>query len=145
MSYYIRLVSKPEEPNKAAIEVVQKMDSVFFPGCEVSRLSQSYVWIAYSPTHNPVGYASMFYLDRENYGYFSRAAIKADHRRKGLHTRLIRCRINLAKRLGWSGVLTYTATDNTASANSLVNLGFRLYNPQYRWAGKEFLYFMRSF
>lgn len=145
MSYYIRLVSRPEAIDEDAIEVVRKMDTAFFPGCEVSRLKESYVWLAYSPTGNPVGYASMYYLEKENYGYFSRAAIKADHRRKGLHTRLIRCRVNLAKRLGWSGVLTYTATDNSASANSLVNLRFRLYNPQYRWAGKDFLYFIRSF
>ena len=145
MSYYIRLVSTPEKPNEAAIEIVKKMDTIQFPGCEVSRLKESHVWIAYSEAGNPVGYASMYYLKGENYGYFSRAAIKADHRRRGLHTRLIRCRGNLARRLGWKGVLTYTSTDNSASANSLVNLGFRLYNPQYRWAGKEFLYFMRSF
>lgn len=120
------------------------MDHFHFPGCEVGQLNESWVWIAYY-NNNPVGYASMRYLDKENYGYFSRAAINAHHRRKGLHKRLIRARINLAKREGWTGVLTYTAIDNIASSNSLIRLGFRLYNPEYKWAGKEFLYFMRKF
>lgn len=143
MSYSIRLVSTPTKPNKKAVEIASRMDKEQFPGCEVYGLIHQYVWLAYYNT-TVVGYASMKYLPIDKCGYFSRAAIKKEHRRKGLHTRLIRARINLARRLKWKGVLTYTAIDNIASANSLVSLDFRLYIPEYRWAGKEFLYFIRS-
>lgn len=154
MNYSVQLQSKPQSNNKSIIELVTAMDREQFPGCEVGRLNESYIWVVYHRRYNefyggintiPVGYGSMRYIEHERFGYFSRAAIKANHRRKGLHKRLIRVRVNLAKRLGWKGVLTYAAMDNVASVNSLVKLGFQLYIPEYRWAGKDFLYLIRRF
>lgn len=144
MSYSIRLVSTPDKRNTKAIDIAKEMDTQHFPGCEVYGLEEQYIWLVYYAQKHIVGYASMKYLPVDKCGYFSRAAIKREHRRRGLHSRLIRARINLARKLKWKGVLTYTAVDNIASVNSLVSLGFRLYIPAYRWAGKEFLYFMRA-
>jgi GNAT superfamily N-acetyltransferase len=119
------------------------MDHHHFPGCEVMRLEESYIWLAYKDS-KPIGYATLRKLAHEPFGYLTRAAIKEEHRRRGLHKRLIQVRIKLAKRYGWKGVITYTAVDNIASANSLIKQGFQLYIPEYRWAGKEFLYFMKA-
>jgi ribosomal protein S18 acetylase RimI-like enzyme len=145
MPYSIKLVSEPDGVNERAINIVRQMDKEQFPGCEVTRLSESYVWLAYASNGEPVGYCSLRPLPNEKYGYLSRAAVKKEHRRRGLHKRLIRVRLNTARRIGLHGVLTYTAVDNIASINSLIKHGFQLYIPEYRWAGKEFLYLIRKF
>jgi GNAT superfamily N-acetyltransferase len=146
VAYYIRLVSTPDKLNHWAINTVKLEDKLHFPGCEVIRLDESYIWIAYEEgSQDVVGYATLREIKGEKIGYLSRAAVARNHRRRGLHKRLIQVRIKMAKKLGWKGVITYTATDNVASANSLIKHGFQLYIPEYRWAGKEFLYFMKSF
>jgi GNAT superfamily N-acetyltransferase len=142
--YRVQLCSTPERVNATVINTVKTLDKAHFPGCEVIRLEESYIWLAYKDGE-PVGYATLREIKGERIGYLSRAAVLSNHRRRGLHKRLIQVRIKMAKKLGWKGVITYTATDNVASANSLIKHGFQLYIPEYRWAGKEFLYFMKTF
>jgi GNAT superfamily N-acetyltransferase len=144
MCYTVRLESKPFQINKKVIDVAAAMDKEEFAGCEVQRWTESYIWIV-RKEGRPVGYACMRYLPADRMGYFSRVAIKKEHRRRGLHRRTIYARMQYAKRLGWKGVLTYVSPSNIASANSLFKLGFQLYIPNYKWAGNEFLYLIRDF
>ncbi len=142
-NYTVRLESRPEDLAQSSIDEARILDAKEFTGCEVQRWDESYLWVVRDESGQAVGYAAMRYLTADKCGYFSRAAVLNKHRRRGLHRRLVRARINFAKRQGWQGVITYTAIDNLASANSLMALGFRLYSPAYRYVGKDFLYFVR--
>ncbi len=72
--------------------------------------------------------------------YLCRAGVVPAYRGKGLQKKLIRVRVNKAKRLGYKWVITDT-TDNPASSNSLVGYGFRLFEPTRPWAFPNSLYF----
>lgn len=144
--YTVRLVYKPGEENKEQVlKTITELDDVFFPGCNKEVLAKHFWWFVYDNKDRVVGYAGLRYLDDERYGYFSRAGILRAHRGKGLHKRLISTRIKMVKRLGGDGVITYVATHNNASMNSLVGKGFRAYTPERCWAGPDFLYLKLSF
>jgi GNAT superfamily N-acetyltransferase len=72
--------------------------------------------------------------------YLCRAGVVPAFRGKGLQKRLIRARINKAKKLGYKWVITDT-TDNPASSNSLIGHGFKLFEPTKPWSFSNSLYF----
>jgi RimJ/RimL family protein N-acetyltransferase len=66
-----------------------------------------------------------------------------DYRGYGLQKRMIRVRMQKAKQLGVTRVITYTSHDNAASANSLISSGFRLYVPRWEWGIRNGNYFRK--
>lgn len=72
---------------------------------------------------------------------FVRAWVSSKHRGKGIHTKLIKARIKAANKHNCKWAITYTTHDNVNSANNLFKNGFRLYIPEYRYAGIEMIYF----
>ena len=72
---------------------------------------------------------------------FIRAWVQKKHRGKGLQKKMIDLRLKAAK--GCKAVITYTIPTNYPSANSLISKGFKLYEPSYKWAGKDVLYWRR--
>jgi L-amino acid N-acyltransferase YncA len=68
-----------------------------------------------------------------------RAGVIRNFQGHGLQKRLIQARIRKARALNWEWLLTDT-TDNPASANSLIAMGFKLYEPKAPWANKNSLY-----
>jgi hypothetical protein len=57
----------------------------------------------------------------------------------GLQKRLIQARVKQARKLGWNWCITDT-TNNPASANSLINAGFKIYTPGQPWSYKNAIY-----
>ena len=100
----------------------------------------SVVWYVYHQGEI-VGYATARELD--GYLYMSSAGVNHRHRGKGLQKRLIRVRVKYAKSRGLKSVITYTSADNSASMNSLIACGFRVYNPAKAWVGVEWVYWMK--
>ena len=143
--YRIRLVYRPGEEKDDILEQIAELDASFFPGCKKEPLNENYWWFVYDEKDKVVGYAGMRYLEDESFGYFTRAGILEKHRGQGLHKRLIATRSNMARRLGGEGVITYVAPHNNASVNALVSRGFRLYTPERKWVGDDFLYLIKSF
>lgn len=144
-SYTVKLAYRPGQSDNRPLAVVERLDKIFFPGCTREALKDNYWWLVYDEDSEVIGYAGMRLLVDENYAYFTRAAIDKAHRGQGLHKRLIANRIKMAKRLKAAGVVTYVAQHNNASANALISRGFKLYTPQRRWAGTDFLYFSLIF
>lgn len=72
-------------------------------------------------------------------GYLCRAAVLPDYRGRGLQKRLIRVRIAKARRLGWRWLVTDTR-QNPASANSLIDCGFRMFEPSEPWSFSDACY-----
>lgn len=111
-----------------------------FKGCPNEFKSNRDWWVVLNDKGIIVGYCGSIYS--EGICIFNRAWVKKPYRGKGLHKKMIRIRLRAAKKT--SGVaITYTITTNFASANNLISLGFRLYEPVYKYGG-EVLYFMKT-
>lgn len=75
--------------------------------------------------------------------YFDRAAVARAYRGRGLQRRLIRRRLEWARARNARVAITYTMAGLAVSANNLIACGFRLYVPEYAWAGTDALYWWR--
>ena len=110
------------------------------PGDKPMKIDRGHWWIAYTEDGKPVGFAGMVrsaqWIDT---GYMCRAGVLPEYQGHGLQKKLIRVRIQKAKKLNWAWLITDT-TDNPASANSLISMGFRMYTPSYPWAWKHSCY-----
>lgn len=98
-------------------------------------------WLA-TVDGNPIGYCAGLILD--NNMFLSRAGVLPSHRGFGVQKKLIDTRLRYASRQGLDSVYTYVAPDNLASLNSLVARGFRFYEPEWKYAGDDFLYLIKS-
>lgn len=102
------------------------------------------VWFLGVDNKQVACYAAYRLLEDKTTAYLTRAGVAKAYQGKGLQKRLIRIRCKHAKSRGAKTAITYVHKNNSASANSLIACGFKLYQPQYAWAGREnFLYFWR--
>jgi hypothetical protein len=104
--------------------------------------SSNYCWIAYHK-NSPVAYACLKPLHgfNEGMGFLSRCGVLKNWRTHNLQLRLIRVRINKARKLGLGKLITYTNTWNYPSMMNLLKAKFRFYNPSTNWAGISAHYF----
>ncbi len=100
----------------------------------------SLVWYAFDGDEI-VGFATARVLDGDAL-YFNSAAVHPKARGQGLQRRLIRCRLRYAKRHDLTSI-TYTTPDNAVSINNLVACGFKAYQPEYPWVGKQYCYWRK--
>lgn len=106
----------------------------------VMEIDRGHWWIAYAEDGRPVGFAGLIRSHSwSNAGYMCRAGVLLKFQGYGLQKRLIQARIRKARSLNWEWLLTDT-TDNPPSANSLISMGFKLYEPSKPWANKNSLY-----
>ena len=104
------------------------------------EIDRGHWWIAYTEDGRPVGFAGLIRSHSwSNAGYMCRAGVLLKFQGYGLQKRLIQARIRKARSLNWEWLLTDT-TDNPPSANSLISMGFKLYEPSKPWANKNSLY-----
>jgi GNAT superfamily N-acetyltransferase len=97
-------------------------------------------WIAFSGKEE-AGYCGIQQTAR-GLGYLSRAGVLPKFRGCGLQKLMIRRRVIYARAQGWLVVITDTH-DNPASGNSLIACGFRLYEPEAKWAFDTSLYWRK--
>jgi hypothetical protein len=104
------------------------------------KTDRGHWWIAYAECGKPVGFAGLVRsMKWSDTGYLCRAGVLYDFTGHGLQLRLIKARLAQAKKLNWNWCITDT-TNNPASANSLINAGFKLYTPGQPWSFKNALY-----
>ena len=97
-------------------------------------------WIAYAEDGKPVAFAGLVRsIKWTDTGYLCRAGVLDDFTGNGLQLRLIKARLAQAKKLGWNWCITDT-TNNPASANSLINAGFKIYTPANKWSYRNAIY-----
>lgn len=102
-------------------------------------------WLCYFDGDTPVAFAGLEpSAVWDDVGYLNRSGVIKAHRGNGLQLRLIRAREAKAKRLGWAVMRTDT-TDNIPSANTLIRAGYRLFEPNVRWAFENSLYWRKEF
>lgn len=140
MKYMVRQVD-PKDPEIRALLI--RMQQECLPSDRPLNPTEGDWWVAYTDAGVPVGFCSIKPSVRwEETGYLSRAGVIAAHQGKGLQKRMIRVRINRAKRLGWKWILSDTS-DNPASANSLIACGFKMYEPRDPYGLKTSVYWRR--
>jgi GNAT superfamily N-acetyltransferase len=137
-----RVVVKKVDASKEAIShCILWLQTTCLPHDEPRALKGDEWWIAYQDGL-PVAFAAMRMINKTD-AYLSRAGVLPAARGHGIQKRLIRARVQYAKKQGVTTVLTDT-TDNPASANSLISQGFRMHNPQYRWATPSANYWIKT-
>ena len=62
--------------------------------------------------------------------YLLRAAVNRSHRGQGLHSALVRARLDWAAEQGMKWAWTYTSSDNAASMRTLIRCGFMPWAPR---------------
>lgn len=103
-------------------------------------IDRGHWWVAYTEEGKPAAFAGLIRSHQwVNAGYMCRAGVLQKYQGHGLQKRLIQARIRKSRSLNWEWLLTDT-TENPASSNSLISMGFKLYEPSTPWANKNSLY-----
>ena len=110
------------------------------PSDKPLEIDSGYWWVTYTDTGTPVAFAGLVRSSQwSNAGYMCRAGVLPAYRGNGLQKKLIQCRIRKARALKLDWLVTDT-TDNPASANSLISMGFKMYIPSVPWGYKHSSY-----
>ena len=75
--------------------------------------------------------------------YLCRAGVIPAARGHGLQKKMIRVRLQKAKKLGYKWAVTDTY-ENPPSANSLISAGFKMFTPSDAWAGEGAIHWRRA-
>tara|TARA_R110000868_G_scaffold140573_2_gene356331 strand:+ start:292 stop:804 length:513 start_codon:yes stop_codon:yes gene_type:complete len=133
--------------SKGELYLVRGLDHTIFgvDGCEAEEeeYSESKWWLAYDGD-TAIGFSGALVYAGKWAIQLQRTGILRPYRGKGLQKRFIRTRLAYAKRLSVGHAHTYCADWNLASANSLISCGFKLYVPEWAYAGNDVFYFIKA-
>jgi RimJ/RimL family protein N-acetyltransferase len=138
MKYRIRKVTEYREK-----EQVFALDLLCFSADDgslgsIEDLNGSDWWLVWDENNEPVGYCGIVVYD--GFAIHKRCGVLPRARGNGLQKKMLRLRENFARKAGCESVSTYVSIYNAPSANNLIKSGYRVYNPEWRWGGDEFLY-----
>lgn len=140
--------TKPIDPSDLMVmQAVREMAIECFPEGALSRAREvpgtGYWWVTKSGDSDAAFAGLKPSVRHPGVGYLALSGVLKKFRGHGLQRKLIRLRIRHAKRLGWTAVVTETI-DNIHSANNLIDCGFRMYEPEFRWSKcKEAIYWRK--
>jgi GNAT superfamily N-acetyltransferase len=124
-------------------ELIYAMDLMCFGKADGSLTSVedtdgSDWWIVWDEEHNPVAYCGVVIFT--DFAVHKRCGVMRAARGNGLQKKMLRTREDFAKKNGCELICTYVSVQNRISANNLINAGYRVYNPEHRWGGDDYLY-----
>ena len=141
MKFTVKNIDLKNSSHQTVIMYLQKK---ILPEDSPDQPDRGHWWVAYAEDGKPVGFAGLVRsITWTDIGYLCRSGVLDGFTGHGLQKRLILARIRKAKELGWNWLITDT-TDNPASSNSLINCGFKLYDPRNPWSFKNALYWKRK-
>lgn len=143
MSFLIKEVD-PDEPHYRD-ELIDLHDLTFFDPLIRPDLPRGWWWLVYEGT-NAMGFCGLTECPpptAPGYGYLKRAGVLKAYRGQGLQRKLITVREKKARKLGFKIMLTDT-TDNPPSSNSLIRAGYKIFEPENRWAFKHSIYWRKT-
>ena len=122
------------------VQLLTLLQKTCLPADKIYPITQGYWHVIYSQNGEAVGFGGIVPSTRwSDTMYLCRAGVVPTHQGQGLQKRLIRQRLKVAKRLGMDWVITDT-NENPASANSLIAMGFKMFDPSKPWGFKTALY-----
>lgn len=100
-------------------------------------------WIAFE-NKKPVAFCGLSAVSSwKNAGYLCRAGVIDAYKGRGIQRKLIRIREKKARKLGYEWLISDT-TNNNPSANNLISCGYKLYQPETKWAYPNSLYWRKK-
>jgi hypothetical protein len=123
-------------------DLVKTLHDKIFPLDDWYESNRSIMWILWHGK-DPVGFCMMSETN-DDYVFHSRAGITSGHRGNNLQVRMLRVRERYARSRGFKKAITYTKIDNIVSNHNLQKAGYWLYLPQYRYADKDCLYWIKN-
>lgn len=135
----IKVFNRGKVLNPNLYEELRQLDYKVFSGCNDEFKPNRDWWVIISG-NVIIGYCGCAFT--EGLCIFVRAWVQKDYRGHGLQKKMIKLRIRSA--YDCHIAITYTTIDNYPSANSLISQGFKLYSPEYAYAGREMLYFQKE-
>jgi GNAT superfamily N-acetyltransferase len=120
------------------LDEIRELHSLAFPGDDWVGDDHTF-WIA-KDGRKSVGFCSAVYRPERGYVFLSRAAVVEALRGTGLQRRMIRTRVNWARKQGAPRCITYTSPKNYPSMLNLIKCGFRFYEPETPYAGEHYHY-----
>lgn len=143
-SYSIREVDASDDEIADIIRSFNR-ETASFPELTDAELDgfHCYWWLAYLD-REPVGFAGMVPSQRyEKTGYLKRAGVSGEHRGHGLQLRFFKVRERKARSIGWTHLVS-ECTNTVYSANNFIRAGFKLFEPEVRWAFENSLYWKKA-
>jgi len=125
--------------NPTLYSELKALDYKVFSGCN-DEFKPNRDWWVFVSDNKIVGYCGCSFIDK--ICIFVRAWVHKDYRGNGLQKKMIRLRLKSA--YDCYIAITYTTTDNYPSANNLISQVFKLYSPEYAYAGRQMLYFQKE-
>ena len=124
--------------------LIRSLHQECFPTDDFYDYEKNIYWVATDDEKVPVAFAIASNFPFKEI-FLSRAGVIPNSRSQGLQKRLVRARLRYGHSNNYSGAITYTSTDNGASIKSLLDSGFKIYTPDYYWAGHGQVYFIYEF
>jgi GNAT superfamily N-acetyltransferase len=140
--YRIREVDATDDEIAETIHYLNRQPDVF-PEITDEELEKGFWWLAYYDREAIAFAGLMPSAQYREVGYFKRAAVDPEHRGNGLQIRLMRVRINKARKLGYSHIVS-ECTDTPFSANNFIKAGFKIYEPKWPWAFRNSIYWIKD-
>lgn len=124
------------------LQLIMDLHEKTFHEDEFDFRADSVYWVAWEGD-KPLGFCAARPF-AEDVLFMSWCGIRKMARGYGIQKKMIRSRLTYAKKNGYRTVLTYTSVDNICSIRNLMGSRFEVFLPEYRWAGKDFLYFRKQ-
>lgn len=131
----VRIYKRGKVINQDLYNQLQQLDEIKFPGAGNEFIGQSRDWWVIESGNVIVAYCGCWYKD--GVCMLNRAWVHQDYRRRGIQKKMIRTRVESAKEVGCSCVITYTAFGGHISSNNLIKCKFFLYSPIHKFSGLE--------
>jgi len=133
-------LKKADLRNPSLVTLICYLQKKILPSDNIYKPDRGHWWVAYAEDGKPVAFAGLVRsIKWTDTGYLCRAGVLDGYTGHGLQKRLIQARVKQARKLGWNWCITDT-TNNPASANSLINAGFKIYTPGQPWSYKNAIY-----
>jgi GNAT superfamily N-acetyltransferase len=125
------------------LDIIRALGSIIFHGDYLEYHSEVVWWLLWVDG-DPAGFCGIRPTKTWPGSWYMPAAGLLPHARgRGLQRRMIRARVQYAKRHGGVDVVTYTLS-NPPSVKNLVRCGFLPYVPSSHWAGSWAIYWIRT-
>lgn len=125
------------------VDQLTKLHQSCFPMDDMPDFKKGYWWIAYDKGE-PIGFCGLTHVSSwDSAGYLNRGGVLRSHRGRGLQRRMINVRVQKARKVGWSFLISATSNNNISS-NNLIKCGFKLYSPNQEWLDGYSLYWIRK-
>jgi GNAT superfamily N-acetyltransferase len=145
MVYRIREVDGYDE--EVADTLRHLHDACFAESAPQPDLEVGHWWLVYDKdqgTKFTVAFAGLVPAEvTPNTGYFNRVGVLHVARGHKLQKRLLTVVERRARKNGWTSIISDT-TDNPPSANAMISGGYKIFEPEYRWAFNHSIYWKKD-